>query len=412
MIPRWGREYSTRDALKALRTGWLNGPASGTPWGELWPEADVFPVRSGREGLCLILQALRMPRGARVGVPLFCCRFLFEAVIAAGHHPIFLDINLENYLLDLESLHRHRRSLAAVVAVHPFGYPEDLDAVRQCLGPGPAVIEDFAAGLLSEYHGRPLGSIAPLAFGSFGIHKPATPGGGGLVVVNDRARSAAVQELWRGLPEPSRWNQALHVARCWTRSQAYRPSVYSFMMATPWARRRDSAGGDPAEDAKRAATGRWRVERMRDVDAALLPQRLSREREAARWRCALAAIVRERGATSEAFIPADPVWGSWNYAMLPVRFPNRQERDQVRARLRACGVDSHKMWEDCPTAARHFGYNQGCPNAEQAAATVCTLPLHAQLTRADAECIGDALGKCTDSKSRNACKNESHVPAR
>ena len=100
-------------------------------------------TNSGRTSLYAILKALELPAGAKVGVPLFCCSVVFNAICQAGLTPCFLDSNIDDYNISVEDLRKKRPDLAAVVAVHMFGNPCDMDAIVDVAGTIP-VIEDCA----------------------------------------------------------------------------------------------------------------------------------------------------------------------------------------------------------------------------------------------------------------------------
>src|SRR5512143_2595633 len=78
-------------------------------------------TNAGRTSLYAILKALDLPAGAQVGVPLFCCSVVFNAICQAGLTPRFLDSNIDDYNISVEDLRKKRADLAAVVAVHMFG---------------------------------------------------------------------------------------------------------------------------------------------------------------------------------------------------------------------------------------------------------------------------------------------------
>jgi hypothetical protein len=83
---------------------------------------NCFTVRSGRAGLIMAIQALRLPPDARIGVPLYCCAVVFQAVIEAGCTPSFIDIELETFCISPpQDLSSKRSQIAVVIAVHMFG---------------------------------------------------------------------------------------------------------------------------------------------------------------------------------------------------------------------------------------------------------------------------------------------------
>lgn len=159
-IPRFSREYSTADLAAACVTLVNSSDRDESGLERYFREAEsVHFVRSGRESLYLILRALHLRAGSRIGVPLYCCEAVFAAIAAAGHVPVFLDVDLNSYALDEEFLWRHKNELEALVVVHTFGYPANLTRINECLeNLDIPVIEDCAHSLFSEYMGSPTGS--------------------------------------------------------------------------------------------------------------------------------------------------------------------------------------------------------------------------------------------------------------
>jgi perosamine synthetase len=88
------------------------------------------------------------------------------------------------------------RKTRAIVAVHTYGHPANMDAIR-----GMArlhnlyVIEDAAEAHGAEYHGVRVGSLGDLATFSFYANKIITTGEGGMVTTNDERVAALARKL-------------------------------------------------------------------------------------------------------------------------------------------------------------------------------------------------------------------------
>ncbi|MCB1167824.1 MAG: DegT/DnrJ/EryC1/StrS family aminotransferase [Leptospiraceae bacterium] len=133
-------------AAQTLRSGWVaQGPAVRAFERELAELLEITPERvvavsSGTAALYLALYALSLPEGARVGVPVYACSALRNAVVAARGIPVYVDStsdhpNMDPYSIDSESVE------AAIVA-GLFGRPVQLQ--RELPFP---VIEDIAQAL-------------------------------------------------------------------------------------------------------------------------------------------------------------------------------------------------------------------------------------------------------------------------
>ncbi len=98
------------------------------------------------------------------------------------------------------------RRIAAIVPMHVFGCPVDMDALDAVVADWPmAVVEDAAESLGSRYKDRPCGSLGKLAAISFNGNKIVTTGGGGAIVTNDAALAKRAKHLTTTAKEPHRW---------------------------------------------------------------------------------------------------------------------------------------------------------------------------------------------------------------
>lgn len=98
------------------------------------------------------------------------------------------------------------RRIAAVVPMHVFGHPVDMDALAEVAARfGIAVVEDAAESLGSRYKGRPCGSLGRVAALSFNGNKIVTTGGGGAILTDDPALAARAKHLTTTAKVPHRW---------------------------------------------------------------------------------------------------------------------------------------------------------------------------------------------------------------
>ncbi len=155
-------------------------------------------VDSGTSALELALEAAGVGPGDEVVVPSFTFIATATAVSALGAKPVFADIDPVTLTLDAKSVEGALSPRTkAVIAVHLFGQPCDLDPLLSLARSRHlAVIEDCAQSHLATYKGRPTGSIGRLAAFSFYPSKNlGAAGDAGAVTTNDAQLRNIIDEL-------------------------------------------------------------------------------------------------------------------------------------------------------------------------------------------------------------------------
>ena len=140
-------------------------------------------VSSGTAGLHLAVRLAGIGPGDEVITSPFSFVASANCFVYEGGTPVFADIDPDTLNLDpaaVEAAVTDRTR--AVVAVDIFGYPCELDEIREvCERHGLVLIEDACEALGAEYRGRPIGSHGHLAIFAFYPNKQVTTGEGGIV---------------------------------------------------------------------------------------------------------------------------------------------------------------------------------------------------------------------------------------
>ncbi|NKB20024.1 MAG: LegC family aminotransferase [Alphaproteobacteria bacterium] len=137
-----------------------------------------------------------------------------NAVSYTGTQPIFCDSTHETMGLSPESLsqfltaHAERgadgrtfnkstgNQIVAVIVVHIFGHPVDMDPILQiCEDYNLCLIEDAAESMAATYKGRQTGNIGHIGCLSFNGNKIITTGGGGMVITSNDEMAARARHL-------------------------------------------------------------------------------------------------------------------------------------------------------------------------------------------------------------------------
>ncbi len=383
LIPRLNVEFGIDDLQGALNSVAM-GPELEQSVSSRWPGYRPLFVDSGRAALYLALKASGFRAGAKIGVPLYTCEAVFGAIVRAECTPVFLDIDPRTYTIDPHAVRHKASDLEAVVPVHVFGQPVEMDGFSAGSG-ALHVIEDCAHGLGTSYRGSTAGSLGDASFFSFRLGKPVSAGNVGMALFRDGSTFERARELWAALPERSPTDVGLEAIGAFVRAALYRRPWFGLVVLP--------AGN--AVDAKldlmqkqgvslrRAAPGALRVlsERLVGVD-----KRVEAARRNAR---AFAEAVEAAGLEP----PYEAPWGGHSYYQFAIRFRSAGSRERGLRHLASLGVDAIRFYDDSPAlAASRYGYHLGeCLEAEAVAATVLTVPCHSRLKHSEVDRICRAL---------------------
>jgi dTDP-4-amino-4,6-dideoxygalactose transaminase len=145
-------------------------------------------VGSGTEALWLTLLALGVGPGDEVITVPNTFMATAEAITYCGARPVFVDVDQRTYTMEPTRLGQAvTSSTKAIIPVHLFGHPADMDPILELAGGhGLFVVEDAAQAHGAVYKGRKVGSLGDAACFSFYPGKNLGAfGEAGAVVTND-----------------------------------------------------------------------------------------------------------------------------------------------------------------------------------------------------------------------------------
>lgn len=312
-------------------------------------------VASGTDALELALRAAGVGPGDGVATVSFTFCATVDSILHVGARPLLADIDPKTFTLDPGDLLKRlkalapgqRRRMKAVIPVHLYGHPCDMDAVREIARRfSLAVIEDAAQAAGACWKGKPVGSFGDA--GCFSFFPTKTLGGagdGGMVTTN----SARLEEQLRLLRVHGRKEREVQI----------------------------TLGRNSRLDELQAAVLRVKLKK--------LPAWLSRRRTLAREYDRLlerhADIVRPsvRPEAVHAF----------NLYVIRVR-----HRDAVRRRLLKAGIQA-QVYYSTPVHGQGFYKKRfgsvRLPHTDRACREVLALPLFPELTRAEQERVCGVL---------------------
>ena len=198
-LPATGKEewLALREPLES---GWLTqGPkvaAFEKAFAARHGVGHALATTSCTTALHLALLAAGIGPGDEVVVPAFTWVATANAAVYCGATPVFADVDPATFNIDPADLARRiTPRTRAVVAVHLFGLPADIDAIRAVLPGDVVIVEDAACAAGAIYRGRSAGGLGAVAAFSFHPRKSITTGEGGMVTTGDAALAGRAEVL-------------------------------------------------------------------------------------------------------------------------------------------------------------------------------------------------------------------------
>ena len=176
-------------ALEAIRSTWISSSGAFVDrfereFSEFCQTKTAVSVCNGTAALHLALAALDVGPEDEVVVPALTFVATANAVLYVGAKPVFVDVDPKTWCLDPAKFEAAITSRTrAVIPVHLYGHPADMDPIVQIATENSiVVIEDAAQAHGARYKGRPVGSLGDLGTFSFYGNKIISCGEGGAVV--------------------------------------------------------------------------------------------------------------------------------------------------------------------------------------------------------------------------------------
>jgi perosamine synthetase len=148
---------------------------------------NVVSINSGTSALLAALLAADIRTGDEVLLPSFTFVATANSILAAGAKPVFVDVNKDDYTIDVSDLKaKITKKTRVIVPVHLYGHPSDMDEIAEVAETRSiSIIEDACQSLGSTYNNRQTGTFGIMGCFSFYASKVLTSGEGGAVVTDD-----------------------------------------------------------------------------------------------------------------------------------------------------------------------------------------------------------------------------------
>ncbi|HEY0454034.1 DegT/DnrJ/EryC1/StrS family aminotransferase [Actinophytocola sp.] len=298
---------------------------------------ECVSVGSGLDAIVLVLRALGIGAGDEVIVPSHTFIATWLAVAATGATPVPVEPDPLTYNVDPAALEAAvTPRTRAIVPVHLYGQPADLDAIGAVAARhGLAVVEDAAQAHGATYKGERIGARHVAAFSFYPGKNLGALGDGGAVVTGDADLAAKVRLL-----------------RNYGSTVKYHHEV------------------------------KGTNSRLDELQAALLRAKLAHLDEWNARRSAVAGrYAKELAGLDDLVLPATSAWAEHVWHLYVVRTPDRAG---LQDRLTAAGVHTLVHYPIAPHRSAAFGElglaTGTLPLAERFATEVLSLPMGPHLT--------------------------------
>lgn len=342
----------------------------------------AFGFWKGRVALYAILKAMGIKEGDEVVMPGYTCVMAVNPIVYLGAKPVFVDIEPVTFNIDPNRIEeRITPRTRLIIAQHTYGYPCDMDAVRDISQRrGVPFIEDCCLALGSRWRGQLTGTFGSAAYFSFQWNKPYTSGLGGMAVTSDPELAARIRQSQQSeAVEPS--SREVRMLRA--QIAVYRSVIYprTTALAQNAFRLLTRLGLVVGSSGKSEFTTRMEPDffkRMGAVQARAGLRQLKRLERNLDHRRRMAEIY------DRLLVDA-----GWPIKVLPkhmdpalVRYSIRVADKQQALATAARHFVELGSWFECPlhpieTDMSAYGYHTGmCPEADRACREVVNLPLH------------------------------------
>jgi perosamine synthetase len=204
-------DLEQRYVAEAMRSGWVSslGEFIGrfeSGFAGFCEARHGIAVANGTVAIEVVLKAMGIGRGDEVVVPALTFAAVGAVVVHLGAEPVLADVHPDYGCVDPDAVgNALSPRTKAVIVVHSYGHPADLDRiVERCAPRGIRVVEDAAEAHGARYKGRRVGALAAAGCFSFYGNKIFTTGEGGMVVTDDDDLAARVRMLKDHAMDPSR----------------------------------------------------------------------------------------------------------------------------------------------------------------------------------------------------------------
>lgn len=317
---------------------------------------------SGTDALALSLRAYNIGVGDAVFIPDFTYIASASCAELVGATPVFVDINLDTFNIDSDSLEKAIESTLkdekltpkAIIPVDLFGLPAEYDKIKDIACKyNLLVLEDAAQGFGGDIFGKKACSFGDISATSFFPAKPlGCYGDGGAIFTNDKKVAERLRSLRAGGKSPNDKYDNREVGIN-SRLDTIQAAILIHKLKAFYEYELDSVN----------QVARWYTERLnKKIITPIVP---------------------------------DGYYSSW--AQYTIRLTDADERDEIQKKLKEKNIPSMIYYPRGMHQQQVFNYmklsEDNYPNTVKATETVLSLPIHPYMDEETVEMICETILK-------------------
>lgn len=370
LFPRLDYRYSLSTGLVAFKG--LIFKKFNKNKAEIFKGRELLFVNHARTGIRIALSALNLPLGSGIGVMVYNCHTVFQAIKEANLTPVFIDITYD-FKLNLDSLKCEKHKIRALIVTHLFGIPNDIGNIKSVLGETP-IIEDCAHSFLSEINNKYTGQSGDIAVFSIGKGKFPSIGNGGFVLANCDIYYERLKNKIARLPHYSFIHEIYYIFLSYILSILHIPIVYG-LITYPILKKRVKnldLGNKYKNNEAQMLTVNKSV--FLNISIGEMEVAVNKKKKNAFDNLRIIDLSR----SNCPFFLTDAIHES-NFFMLPVL---TEYRDELIVTFRKQGIELGKHFSQSINWAKEYGYLlNSCPNAENVSKSILTIPTYYKFSK-------------------------------
>ncbi len=329
----------------------------------------VVGCNSGTDALVLALRALDIGPGDEVITTAFSFFATAEAITSVGAKPVFVDVSIENYLIDLNKIEKSiTKATKAILPVHLFGRPVDMDVLMNIARKYKLkVVEDCAQACGAKWNGKSVGFLGDIGcFSFFPTKNLGAAGDAGAISTHDPQLGQRIRELAvHGMPRRYVHTQCGYNSRL----DALQAAVLNVKLSklSDWITLRNNAA-------------RKYQENLSSLPGIQIPVANSREKIVHGWNQFVIRVKENFDFSDQSDIKSDDISSHENKNKLI-----SLSRDELKKRLSDFGINTiiyYPIPIHLQAAYKELGYLKGSlPITEKLCDEVLSLPIFPEITK-------------------------------